>query len=318
MEILVTLPLSEEQKALLQSAAPGHSLCFVPAGQLSEAQLQNARVILGNLAQPQQLRWCGRLQWLQLQNAGTDGYCAPGLLPAGAVLTNATGCYGPAIAEHMLAAVLALYKRLPAYGKAQGQRAWQDFGPVGMVRGSTVLVVGFGDIGRAFGQSMHALGATVVGVRRRGGAVPPWAAGVYGPDQLDRLLPAADIVALCLPGGEATRHTLSARRIGLLNPRAVVVNVGRGSAVDTDALCRALYAGRIGGAALDVTDPEPLGPEHPLWAAPNTIITPHVAGKCRQPEILQRIVQLWAENLGRFLAGRPLLCQVDLETGYVR
>ena len=139
---------------------------------------------------------------------------------------------------------------------------------------------------------------------------------VYGLDALDSLLPRADVVALSLPGNPSTRHVLNRERIGLLNPNAIVLNVGRGTAIDTDALCDALYEGRIAGAALDVTDPEPLPEDHPLWDAPRTLITPHISGGYSLPETLEQICGIFAENLERFRKGEPLRNVVDMETGY--
>lgn len=316
MEILVTLPLNEEQRALLAAAAPGHALRYLEKERLGTEELEKAQIILGNLAQPGQLAFCKNLRWIQLNNAGTEGYCER--LPRGALLTNATGAYGPVMAEYMVGAVLSLFWHSADYCRQQARRCWHKLGHARVIAGSTVLVVGLGDIGSAFGRRMAALGATVYGVRRRGGRAPDWLAGLVGPEGLDELLPKADVVALCLPGNADTRHTLNRRRIGLLKQDAVVVNVGRGSAVDTDALCEALYTGRLGGAALDVTDPEPLPPDHPLWAAPNTCITPHIAGGYAQPQTLQRVADLCADNLRRYLAGQELRSVVDLATGYAR
>lgn len=183
--------------------------------------------------------------------------------------------------------------------------------------GSTVLVLGFGDLGRNFARRAHLLGARVLAVRRRPGKKPDWMEALGGAEMLEEWLPLADAVVLCLPANASTRHMLSAGRIALLKKEAVVLNAGRGSAVDTDALCRALYDGRIGGAALDVTDPEPLPPEHPLWHAPNTILTPHVSGLLSQPENFEKAADICEENLRRFLAGQPLMNQVDRSTGYV-
>ena len=137
-------------------------------------------------------------------------------------------------------------------------------------------------------------------------------------EELDSLLPRADVEALSLPGNPSTYHTLNRERISLLSPNAIVLNVGRGTAVDTDALSDALYAGKIAGAALDVTDPEPLPADHPLWKAPNAIITPHISGGYALPETLQQIAEIFAENLKRFQAGEPLRNVVDLETGYCK
>lgn len=317
MEILVTLPLDEAGKARFAAAAPGHQLHFVEKDAVTPALLENAQAILGNLADPAQLRHCKELRWLQLDSAGTDGYCAPGLLPEGAVLTNATGAFGACIAEWLLAALLAIWRHLPEYAENQKNCRWQRLGPVRTLAGSTVLVLGFGDLGRNFARRAHLLGARVLAVRRRPGEKPDWLEGLGGAEMLEEWLPLADAVVLCLPANASTRHMLDARRIALLKKDAVVLNAGRGSAVDTEALCRALYDGRIGGAALDVTDPEPLPPEHPLWHAPNTILTPHVSGLLSQPENFEKAANICEENLRRFLAGQPLMNQVDRSTGYV-
>ena len=133
---------------------------------------------------------------------------------------------------------------------------------------------------------------------------------------LEELLPKADIVAMSLPGNASTYHVLSRERIELLSDNAVVLNVGRGTAIDTDALADALYTGKIAGAALDVTDPEPLPADHRLWNAPNLLITPHVSGGFSLPETLEKIVGLFADNLERYFAGQPIENLVNLQTGY--
>lgn len=317
MEILVTLPLDEAARERFAAAAPGHTLRFVEKNAVTAADLENARAILGNLADPDQLCHCKELRWLQLDSAGTDGYCVPGLLPEDAVLTNATGAFGDCIAEWLLAALLALWRRLPEYAENQRDCRWQRLGQVRTLTGSTVLVLGFGDLGRSFARRAHLLGARVLAVRRRPGEKPDWLESLGGTEMLEEWLPLADAVVLCLPANASTRHMLDEGRIALLKKEAVVLNAGRGSAVDTKALCRALYDRRIGGAALDVTDPEPLPPEHPLWHAPNTILTPHVSGLLAQPENCEKVLAICEDNLRRFLAGQPLLNRVDKTTGYV-
>lgn len=317
MNILVTLPLDEAGRTRFAAAVPGCTLRFVEKSAVTPAHLRDVQAVLGNLADPAQLRHCRELRWLQLDSAGTDGYCVPGLLPEGAVLTNATGAFGACIAEWLLAALLALWRRLPEYAENQKNCLWQRLSPVRTLAGSTVLVLGFGDLGRSFALRAHLLGARVLAVRRRPGEKPDWLEGLGGAEKLEEWLPLADAVALCLPANASTRHMLDERRIALLKQDAVVLNAGRGSAVDTDALCRALYGGRIGGAALDVTDPEPLPPEHPLWRAPNAILTPHVSGLLSQPENFERAAAICEENLRRFLAGQPLMNLVDRATGYV-
>ena len=320
MKIIVTPPFTEEQKKKIRDAAGPEELVFALKSEITPELLSDADVILGNLDSPSQVRWAPGLRWIQLNNAGTEGYCEPGLLPEGAVLTNATGAYGLAISEHMIACLFMLRKKLDLYFADQQRHEWRREGHVGVIQGTTVLVIGLGDIGRAFAGRMKALGCHTIGIRRRvsGKTSPEDAAAdeVYGLDALDSLLPRADVVALSLPGNPSTRHVLNRERIGLLNPNAIVLNVGRGTAIDTDALCDALYGGRIAGAALDVTDPEPLPEDHPLWDAPRTLITPHISGGYSLPETLEQICGIFAENLERFRKGEPLRNVVDMETGY--
>ena len=262
------------------------------------------------------------MKWIQLNNAGTEGYCEPGLLPEGAVLTNATGAYGLAISEHMIACLFMLRKKLNLYYADQLNREWRREGHVGVIQGTTVLVIGLGDIGRTFAGKMKALGCYTIGIRRR--VTEKTLAGnvaadeVHGMEDLDQLLPRADVVAMSLPGNASTYHVLNRERIGLLKPNAIVLNVGRGTAIDTDALSDALYAGKITGAALDVTDPEPLPADHPLWSAPGALITPHISGGYSLPETLAQICDIFAENLERFRKGEPLRNVVDMGTGYCR
>lgn len=316
MYILVTPPVNERQKEKLREAAPGHTFRFLDKEAVTAEALGRADIILGNLMSPLQLKQCENLKWIQLNNAGTEGYCEPGILPEGALLANATGAYGLAISEHMIGSLFELRKKLHLYYRNQLSHDWKSEGFVDVIEGSRVLVIGFGDIGSAFGRKMAALGCRVAGIRRRASEKPAWLEELCGMEALDRLLPWADVVTLSLPGNADTRHTLNRERIALLKKNAVVINVGRGSAIDTDALCDALYAGRIAGAALDVTDPEPLPPSHPLWDAPNAVITPHISGGFALPETLEQIVELFAQNLRRYLKGEPLGNLVDLRTGY--
>ena len=227
MNILITLPLDEKGRQRFADAAPGHSLHFARRTDPALADLEEMEVILGNLADPAQLRRCKNLRWLQLDSAGTDGYCAPGLLPEGAVLTNATGAFGACIAEWLLAALLALWRRLPEYAENQKNCRWQRLGPVRTLAGSTVLVLGFGDLGCNFARRAHLLGARVLAVRRRPGDKPDWMEDVGGQEKLEEWLPKADAVVLCLPGNADTRHMLSAGRIALLKKGAVVLNAGQ-------------------------------------------------------------------------------------------
>ena len=318
MKILVTPPLNERQKEKLIQAAPGQEMIFCGQNDITEEMLGEADIILGNLKNPKQLTACRNLKWIQLNNAGTEGYCEPGVLPEGAVLANATGAYGLAISEHMIGMLFELKKKLNLYYRNQLEHRWHSEGFVSVIEGSTVLVIGLGDIGSTFGKKMKALGCRVLGVKRRIGECPDWLDGLYGMEELEQLLPQADIVAMSLPGNAATRHTLNRNRIALMKNSAVVLNVGRGTAIDTEALTDALYEKKIAGAGLDVTDPEPLPSDHRLWDAPNAVITPHISGGFALPETLEQIVDLFAANLGHYFLGEPLENVIDLKTGYKR
>ena len=262
------------------------------------------------------LQYAKRLKWLQLNYAGSDNYAAPGVLPEGVILTNASGSYGLAISECMLAGILQLIKRLDQYQRNQAQHIWRNEGEVSSIEGSTTLVVGFGDIGSSFAQRMHALGSTVIGIRRNVTDKPDYVSALYQMDALDRLLPLADFVSLSLPNSPQTQKVMGAKQFAEMKDSAILVNVGRGSAVDTDALVSALNGGQIGGAVIDVVDQEPLPAEHPLWDAPHLVLTPHVTGNYNLPETLRRIVSLSLRNLAAYLNGQPMESVVDFKTGY--
>ena len=303
MNLLVTIPMDPQQRQTLSAEA------------VTPDQVSQAEIILGNLPIPL-LQYASRLKWLQLNYAGSDNYAAPGVLPEGVILTNASGCYGLAISECMLAGILQLIKRLDQYQRNQAQHIWRNEGAVSSIEGSTTLVVGFGDIGSSFAQRMHALGSTVIGIRRNVTGKPDYVSALYQMDALDRLLPLADFVSLSLPNSPQTQKVMGAKQFAEMKDSAILVNVGRGSAVDTDALVAALSGGEIGGAVIDVVDQEPLPAEHPLWDAPHLVLTPHVTGNYNLPETLRRIVNLSLRNLAAYLNGQPMESVVDFKTGY--
>lgn len=315
MKILVTIPMDRQQRETLSAIAPQAQVCYTTAEAVTQEQVAQAEVILGNLPIPL-LQNAPRLKWLQLNYAGSDNYAAPGVLPQGVILTNASGAYGLAISECMLAGVLVLMKRLDQYQRNQQAHLWRNEGEVASIEGSTTLVVGLGDIGSSFARRMHALGSTVFGIRRHVTDKPDYLAGLYQMEALDRLLPLADVVALSLPNSPQTQKVMGAAQFAAMKESAILVNVGRGSAVDTDALVTALHQGQIGGAVLDVVHQEPLPPEHPLWDAPHLVLTPHVTGNYNLPETLRRVVNIALCNLAAYQSGQPMESVVDFQTGY--
>ncbi len=333
IHILSVIPLEEKHKKLLEAAAPEGEFRFrAPVGEaldprlpfhdlidrpvLTQEDVEWADVLLGNLS-PQMLSGT-ELLWVQTGSAGVEPYLKPGVLREQTLLTNATGAYGLAIAEHMLGMLLELLKKLELYRDAQQNGSWGSQGAVKSLFGAAVLVLGMGDIGGEFGWRCKALGAKVIGVRRANREKPDYADQVCLLEELNGLLPQADVVAVTLPGTEATKGLLNRERIARMKDGAVLLNVGRGSIVDTEALCDALESGKLSGAGLDVTDPEPLPPEHRLWKLPTAVITPHVSGFYHLKETHDRNVGNIAENIGHFCKEDPLKNQIDFSTGYKR
>lgn len=330
--VLVTVPLEKGQAESLRRTGAGcefrfrstdgrpldPSLGFGPlerAEILAREDVEWAEVILGNVP-AHMLSGSEGLEWMQTGSAGVEDYLKPGVLHENTVLTNSTGAYGLAISEYMLGVLLELMKQLELYRDAQRNGSWRSLGGVSSVYGSTVLILGMGDIGGEFGRRCKALGAEVIGVRRNSREKPDYADEVHLPDDLDSLLPRADVVAVTLPGTEETRGLLGRDRLELMKDGAYLLNVGRGYIVDTDALCVMLESGRLSGAGLDVTDPEPLPPDHPLWKVPTAVITPHISGYYHLKETHTRIFRLMEENLRRFLDGEKLVNRVDRSAGY--
>lgn len=259
-----------------------------------------------------------RLQWIHSPAAGVGNMLFPELVASPVVLTNSRGMAADTMAEHVVAVTLALFRRLPDAWRRQAEREWaQDaIGATGdrTIGGSTALIVGLGAVGSGAAWRMAALGARVVGVRRRGTAMPDGVEALVAVDRLREVLPAADIVVLTAPHTRETGRLLDAAALAAMKPEAVLVNVSRGALVDEAALADALAAGRLGGAALDVFEREPLPIDSPLWSLPNVLITPHTSGFRR--DHWDAATSIFERNLERFFAGEPLLNVVDKAAGY--
>jgi glyoxylate/hydroxypyruvate reductase A len=260
-----------------------------------------------------------RLRWVQGTAAGTgEQAIAAGLdaeTTARITITSAAGLHAVPLAEFAVFGLLALAKDIDVLQQASTDRQWLPRWPMRLLAGSRILVVGMGGIGREAARLCAAFGAHVTGVRRSaGGQIPAGIDRVVGLDDLDGILPSADAVVLTLPGTEHTRHLFDEERLALLAAHAVLVNVGRGSVLDTGALIGALDAGALRGAVLDVTDVEPLPAGSALWGRPNVIISPHTAALTTDEDA--RIIALFADNLRSFLAAEPLRNTIDLAAGY--
>ena len=313
--ILVLLPLNEEQKARLEAIGSGCRFVYATDAAVTDEQIQAANVILGNPA-PGRLHASENLEFLQLAASGADGYVKPGILKEGTALASSTGAYGQAVSEHAFALTWCLLKKLHLYRDDQAKAVWGDHGMVSSLRGATVAVVGLGDIGLQYARLAHAVGAHVIGLKRRTSACPEGVDELCLTDELDAVLPRADVVCSFLPGTASTYHLFNDARFALMKPSAVFINCGRGTALDGEALCRALENGVIAAAGADVTEIEPLPADHPLWKQPNMLITPHISGGYHLPATLERIVEISLGNLEAWLTGGELRNVIDFSTGY--
>lgn len=314
-ELIVNcLPLNADERKAFIDAAGGLRQEFVTTeserlgmgwgNNIPASLLRAATVIVGN-PPVDQVRAAPSLRWLQTSSAGVDTYLRGGVLSTGTMITSASGAYGQAVSEHMFAMMWALMKRLPEYRANQDERIWRDAGDTLSPVGASVLVIGTGDIGSHFATLAKAVGATTLGVRRTPSTAVRGVDRMYGFDTLDELLPQVDVVAMVVPATAQTHHLIDARRLRLMNRGAVLINAGRGDAIDCMALAQALEAGDIRAAGLDVTEPEPLPATHPLWDSVNCLITPHVAGGAHLESTVKAVIAIALENLKRYVAGIP-------------
>lgn len=304
--ILNILKLDEAEKAAFTEAAGDSVQVFAPGGKgLTAADYEKATVIFGYVP-ADMVKCASQLRWLHSGSAGVDNYLAPGVLCEGAKLSCSVGAYGHSVSEHMFAVLLSIMKRLPCYRDAQSSAAWQDLGPAKTLEGAKVLVCGTGDLGSSFAKLCKALGSETIGVRRDPSRGAEGIDRMYSFDELDSLLPEADVVASFLPHSAVTAKLFNRERLLRMKSDAILINGGRGTAVDCDALAQVMAQGHLFGAGLDVTCPEPLPADHPLWKLPNAVITPHVAGGDHIPDTAHKIAAIALDNLRRYFAGEEL------------
>ena len=300
----------------LQSAAPGVE--FIVANPADIAKQAAGRRRGDRLLHAR--RRCRR----QIDPLDPDGHCRrrklrrdPGVRERDILVTNMQRIGGPIIAEHVMGMVLAFTRGIDMYVSAQPRAEWRRSTPPGrmaVVDGKTMLVVGLGGIGSEVAKRAHALGMKVIATRASGRTGPEFVSYVGLPDELPKLASEADFVVNTAPLTPQTTGIFDAAFFAKMKPTAYFINVARGRSVVTAALVEALNSKKIAGAGLDVTDPEPLPPDHPLWKAPNVIITPHVANDSDLGYEAQiKVVQ---ENLRRYVAGERMLSVVDVQKGY--
>lgn len=309
-------PNDERELALLKEGLNNHHLVLFEESDASEtarATLATAEIAFG-FPSPEDVLESKPLRWIQLNSAGYTSYdhedIRNRLVANGVALTNSSAVYDEPCAQHLLAMITSIARQLPAALDLQrGDRTW----PMNSVRansqllnGQTVLMLGFGAIAQRLVELLRPLQMNLIAVRRKvSGGESIQVRDISG---VDELLPLADHVVNILPANEQTKNFLDARRLTSLKRGAIVYNIGRGSTLDQDALRNELIAGRVAAAYIDVTSPEPLPPEHPLWTTPNCFITPHSGGGHSNEK--ERQVNHFLNNLRRFERGEELVNRV--------
>jgi phosphoglycerate dehydrogenase-like enzyme len=254
-----------------------------------------------------------RIRWVQLAAAGIETWLARGVVDTNRLWTSAAGAYSASVAEHTLALLLAGVRGIAASARQATWRRGEMLDLTGTLDGATVTILGAGGIGRALTPMLNTMGARVIAVNRSGRPVEG-AGATVAVSELSSVWPRTDHMVVAAPATPQTRHIIGSTELARLKPTSWLVNVARGPLVDTGALLAALRAGTIAGAALDVTDPEPLPDGHPLWTEPRALITPHSANPT--PLLKRAFAQRVAENVARWTAGTELLGRIDTGSGY--
>ena len=310
MKAFCVTPVTDDRKHLLEKT--GVAITFIEKQEVTPEVLQGAEIIFGNLS-PQLINTIDSIRWVQLDSAGADSYKG---LRDDITFTNCSGAYGEASSEHILGYVLAVEKNLYAYHDRQKERSWESLGSVPVMRNLKVLCVGMGDIGSSFAQKMHLLGCTVYGVRRSVHDVPDYIETMYTMDNMNDILSECDIVALSLPQTSETIGMFDYQRLSMMKKDAVIINVGRGSAIVSTDLVRIMKEGHLKAACLDVTEHEPLPKNNPLWTCPGVYITPHISGRFNAEVTYDKVLDIFSTNLEHYLNHEPLEHIVDKPIGY--
>jgi phosphoglycerate dehydrogenase-like enzyme len=330
VRVVVTADLDESLLTRIAAVSPRLDVAVHHRdGPLDVVAAAEVLLVQGWMPRPPQ---APAVRWVQLMSAGADhAMKRPLVSDTEVVVTTASGIHASPIGEYCMAMILATAYEVPRFLALQARAEWlaPDRYVPRTLRGQTIGIVGYGSIGRELARLAAGFGMRVVAVKRDpaamaesggftmpgtgdpAGAIP---AAVYAPEQLAAAVAECDFVVSTLPGTPATRHLIDAAVLDAMKPTAVLVNIGRGAVIDEEALIAALADGRIAGAALDVFTEEPLPPEHPLWALPNVIATPHISGNSDRYDAM--VTDVFVENLARYLDGRPLVNVLDRALGY--
>lgn len=296
----------------------GYDIHFYANAEDAAEDASDAEILLGH--RDAFLRTGKEARWICATSAGVNTFVKEGVIQReDCILTNSSGAFGLTIAEHLIMVTLMLLRKMDYYEEAMRERRWPSYVPIRSIGGSRITIAGTGDLGSSFARRLKAFGPqSITGINRTGKAHEiafDWVIS-QGDPVLNTVLKNTDILALCLPSTPSTAGFLSEERISLLHPAAYVINVGRGDTIDQEALVRALNEERIAGAALDVMATEPIPPDDPLWTARNCLLTPHCSGNMSLEYTVERIVDMFLEDLENYSLGRPMKHRVDRSQGY--
>lgn len=310
--------LQEPRERVFEAVAASlpEASVVVAKGDDLRSEIVDAQLVVGGRIPEDALSEARELRWQHVPFAGVESVITPALTERGILLTNSSGVSAPNMAEHLVAMMLAFARGLPFFVRVQPERRWKPFDPEPgffELTGQTVMLLGTGAIGKATAERLRPFGCTVIGARRTPGVVEGFGR-VVGFAELGDVLPDVDHVASSLPMTPGTARLFSSDLIKRMKRGSYFYNVGRGGTVDQDALIEALANGQLAGAGLDVTDPEPLPEDSPLWGMTNVLITSHTSGG--SPKADERVAELVVENIRRYCEGEDLLNLVDLEHGY--
>lgn len=315
MRIVLCYPVEERHIAQIQAAAPRAEI--VDAGQERVAEeLPSADIFCGHAKVP--VPWDdvvrgGRLQWIQSSAAGLDHCLVPSVVESSIIVTSASGVLADQVAEHTVALLTGLLRSLPVYFRAQQKKEYVRR-PTRDLHGKTIGIVGLGGVGRRVAQVLAPFKTRILATDMFPVDKPPYVESLWPADRLDDLLPLVDVLILSVPLTDQTRWMIDARRLAMLKPGSLLMNVARGQLVVENDLVAALESGHLSGAGLDVAAEEPLPPSSRLWELPNAIITPHVGGQSARR--IDDMTDFFRENLRRYQSGEPLLNLVDKRLGY--
>ncbi len=311
--------LTDEYRARIDEAASrgGYETEYFPDSRSAVGNVDDHEILYGHCSS-KVIASAKSLKWFACCWAGVDRMCDDSLYQnKDCILTNASGAYGTTIAEHIIMVSLMLLRRQVEYSEMMRLGGWDVLTPIHSLHGARVTMLGTGDIGTEFARRLSAFHpASIVGVRRSAKDADPVFTETRTIAELDEVLARTDLLVMALPSTGETAGILSRERMAMMPKGSYIVNVGRGTAIDQEALCDALNSGHLAGAALDVVVPEPLPAGHPLRSAKNILLTPHVAGNMTLGYTCELNVNMFCDNLARYFAHEPLRNVVDRRRGY--